>query len=354
MILMIINKKLSELGKINLLSISFIVPTFNSGKVLDKCLNSIVKQNYPKELIEILIIDGGSIDDTIEIAKKYTKKIYKNPLKTGEAGKAVGVKKAKSDLIALIDSDNILPDENWLKEMVVPFEKLEIIGSEPWKFSYREKDGFIDRYCALMGMNDPLCYSLRNYDRLNILTGKWTGLNVEQEDCGSWINVTIKPKFIPTIGANGTIFRKKILLESGLISDYFFDVDIIARLADKKPVSFAKVKSGIIHLYCGNSIKKFIHKQRRRIRDYLYYKKSWERSYPWLEQSNLGIIKFIISSITLFPLIYQMFKGYYKKTDCAWLFHPLACILTLFIYSFIKFSSFFSVKELSREKWVKY
>ncbi len=42
-------------------------------------------------------------------------------LKTGEAGKAVGMKQARGEIIALIDSDNILPSRDWLSFMVEPF-----------------------------------------------------------------------------------------------------------------------------------------------------------------------------------------------------------------------------------------
>ncbi len=97
-------------------SISIITPTYNSAKTLASCLESIKNQDYWGE-IEIIIADGGSTDRTLEIAQKYTDKIYPNPLKTGEAGKAAGVKHAKNEIIALIDSDNILPSRDWLSRM---------------------------------------------------------------------------------------------------------------------------------------------------------------------------------------------------------------------------------------------
>lgn len=65
-----------------------------------------------------------------------------NPLKTGEAGKAAGLKHAKNDIIAFIDSDNILPDKDWLKRMVEPFDDPEIIASEPIEYTYRASDGY--------------------------------------------------------------------------------------------------------------------------------------------------------------------------------------------------------------------
>jgi len=109
--------------------ISIVIPTYNSSKTLPQCLESIKNQDYQGR-VEIIIADGGSMDGTLEIARKYTDKIYPNPLKTGEAGKAVGVKQAKGESIALIDSDNILPSGDWLSFMVEPFQNSEIAGSE--------------------------------------------------------------------------------------------------------------------------------------------------------------------------------------------------------------------------------
>jgi glycosyltransferase involved in cell wall biosynthesis len=332
-------------------SISILIPTLNAASVLEECLKSIATQDYPRKKIEIIIADGGSTDKTLEIAKKYGVKIYRNPLKTGEAGKAVALKKAKNELVALIDSDNVLPDKNWFKEMVEPFSDPEIIGSEPWKFTYRKQDGFIDRYCALLGINDPLCHFLGNYDRLNKLTGKWTNLPVEQEDKVRWLKVTLKPGAIPTIGANGTVLRREVLVKSGLVGDYLFDINIIARLANKKPVKFAKVKTGIIHLYCGSDIEKFIRKQKRRIKDYLYYQKIGVRKYPWHQRNKIGLLKFVFSCVTILPLLYQTVKGYFKKPDFAWLFHPLACWITEWVYGIEVIVGMFSTTELSRKSW---
>lgn len=335
-------------------SISVLIPTLNAASVLNECLKTVTQQDYPEYLVEIIVADGGSMDGTLNIAEKYGAKIHKNPLKTGEAGKAVALRHAQGELVVLIDSDNILPDKNWLRQMVEPFLDAEIVGSEPWEFTWRRTDGFIDRYCALFGMNDPICYFLGNYDRRNILSGKWTGLPVGQEDKRGWIKVTLKPDVLPTIGANGAIFRRLNLVR-GLTSqgnqDYLFDIDIIASLAAKKPVKFAKVKTGIVHLYCGSDIGKFVRKQKRRIRDYLYYQKIGVRNYPWQKQNKSGFLKFILACITIWPLVYQAAKGYFKKPDLAWFFHPLACWCTLFIYGWIRLTAVGKVEQMERDKW---
>lgn len=53
--------------------VSIIIVTYNAGKTLQKCLDSIFQQSYP--LLEIVIIDGASNDDTIEIIKNNSEKI---------------------------------------------------------------------------------------------------------------------------------------------------------------------------------------------------------------------------------------------------------------------------------------
>jgi len=338
-------------------SISVLMPTLNAERHLDRCLSSIRGQNYPRWKVEIVVSDGGSEDRTLAICNKFRARAYHNPLKTAEAGKAVALQHAKNDLVALIDSDNILPDKNWFRRMVEPFLNEEVVGSEPWEYVYRAKDGFIDRYCAMLGMNDPLCYFLGNYDRQCLLSKKWTNLKIKSLDKGNWLKMSLTPPAIPTIGANGTIFRRKFLSESGLIGKYLFDIDVLAALAERKPVSFAKVKTGIVHLYCGSDIKKFIRKQTRRIKDFLYYQKIGARRYPWGKQNKVGIVKFVLSCVTILPLVFQAIKGYLRKKDRAWFFHPLACWLTLFIYSIekiknglkniLKIGSF----QMNREKW---
>jgi len=331
--------------------ISVLLPTLNSEKVIGGCLESIFNQDYPKDKLEIIVADGGSTDRTLEIAKKFKAKIFPNPLKTGEAGKMVALRQAKGQLVALIDSDNILSGRDWLKRMVVPFSDEEVLGSEPWKYTYREKDGFIDRYCALVGMNDPICNFLGNYDRYNLLTRNWTGLPVKQVEKRGWIKVVLQPGLVPTIGANGTIFRRKLLVEVCLKKNYFFDIDVLSKIIEERPVSFAKVKIGIVHLFCGNDVKKFCRKQKRRIKDYFFYQRGGLRAYPWQSQYRLGILKFTFFCLLIFPLWAQAIKGYFRKKDKAWFFHPIACWITLIIYGFGVISGLFFPKAQDRKNW---
>lgn len=62
--------------------ISVVTPTYNSGKTLAECLRSVREQNYPQEKIEIILGDGGSTDNTFDIARQYNAKVISIPPKT--------------------------------------------------------------------------------------------------------------------------------------------------------------------------------------------------------------------------------------------------------------------------------
>lgn len=334
-------------------SISIVTPTLNSKKTIKSCLDSISNQDYPKDKVEIIIADGGSTDTTLDIIKAFglkNLKILPNALRTGEAGKAVGAKAAIGEIVAFIDSDNILPAINCLKIMVEPFADPEIIASEPVEYTYRKTDNYLTRYCALMGMNDPLCFFLGNYDRYNTITGKWTGLLHVEEDKGNYLKIELYKGRLPTIGANGFLIRKNILTQYA-IGDYLFDIDVIADVLNRaNRVKIAKVKAGIIHIFAGG-MKDFMRKQSRRIIDYNYYKKLGLRKYQWREAGARGIVKFIVYNILIIPLILQSVRGWTRKKDGVWFFHTPACLLTLFVYSYSSILNFFTSKPLSRDKW---
>lgn len=345
--------------------VSFVVPTLNSARTLGECLDAILAQNRPRTEYEIVIADAGSSDATLEIARaKGVDQIVPNPLKTGEAGKAAGTAAAKGELIALVDSDNILPDADWLTKMMAPFEDPSIFASEPIAYSARPTDPALTRYFAALGMNDPICLFVGNYDRLSAVTGKWTGLDVPAEDKGGYLKLDLKGRVMPTIGANGTMFRRTIL-DQVTWQPYFFDIDVAAEGVAKGCGSIAKVKTSIIHLYCAR-LGDFARKQQRRIRDFLFFAKAKQRTYPWQAQRKTGIILFVLATVTVLPLLVQMllmlcprsavkraFSGSEVRVLWPVFYHVPVCWITLWVYAWGVLGKLIGIKPtmVDRTKW---
>lgn len=138
--------------------VSVVMPAFNEEKYIERALKSVRDLNYPKELIEIIVVDNGSTDRTVEIAKKYADEVLIHPdVKVG-AVRNCGVKIAKGDVIAFIDSD-CLPAENWLKDSLAYMRKnscdavggIYLLRPDPtwvesaWLINPKPKDGLTNR-----------------------------------------------------------------------------------------------------------------------------------------------------------------------------------------------------------------
>lgn len=314
--------------------VSIIIPTLNSSGTLSKCLESILWQDYPREKLEIIIVDGGSVDKTVEIARKLgMDKILLNKLRTGEAGKALGIRHSHHEIIAFIDSDNILDRPNWLKDMIKPFADLEIVISEALYWTYDRVLEIPNRYSALSGVNDPFSLFLGNYGRFSYLTGRWTDIPLRQAKKDGYLKVEVHRglKMLPTLGANGCLV-KRTAFDNDYADDYFFDVDFVYRLLAKGCLRFARVKVGVTHCYAKNT-SQFILKTIRRIRDYFIYSKKGLRMYPYEKIPRSQILKFLLYTITLFPLLLQIKEGNSRRQDVAWLFHVPACWITMLTYA---------------------
>lgn len=105
--------------------ISIIIPTLNEEKNLPRLLSSLHLLDYPQKNLEIIIVDGGSTDQTVVIAQKFGARVLNNPLKIRGAGCKIGIEKARHSLVAFTDADCVVP-KNWLSKLSQYFDRPEI------------------------------------------------------------------------------------------------------------------------------------------------------------------------------------------------------------------------------------
>lgn len=102
------------------LFISIIVPCRNEKNYIQRFLDSVILQNYPKDHMELLIADGSSEDGTRDIILEYIKKypfirLIDNPQKYTPFGLNLAIKEAKGDIILRLDSHAMYPQDYVLK-----------------------------------------------------------------------------------------------------------------------------------------------------------------------------------------------------------------------------------------------
>ncbi len=115
--------------------VSVIIPVYNGSKTLKQCLGSVLSQTYNN--YEIIVVNNNSADDTEAIIKefrarseriKYTFEGYRSR----GAARNAGIKMANGEIIAMTDSDCIVP-ANWLSELIKPIvsgDEMAVMGSE--------------------------------------------------------------------------------------------------------------------------------------------------------------------------------------------------------------------------------
>ena len=111
------------------LAISVIIPVYNDQCGLKDTLNSLVKQDFPKENCEIIIVDNSSIDNTLNIAKEFSREyprlvriLVEDCIQSSYAARNKGIKASKGSIIAFIDADMSV-DKDWLTRIVNSLEK---------------------------------------------------------------------------------------------------------------------------------------------------------------------------------------------------------------------------------------
>jgi cellulose synthase/poly-beta-1,6-N-acetylglucosamine synthase-like glycosyltransferase len=130
--------------------ITVIIPARNEEKNIQACLDSLCKQDFPKELLEIIVADDHSTDITAAIVKRYSdqgisllsleKEMSGVDARGGskKAALAAGIKKASGTLIITTDADCIFPQQ-WLSTLVAFYEvNKPVFIAAPVKFSQEQ------------------------------------------------------------------------------------------------------------------------------------------------------------------------------------------------------------------------
>lgn len=96
---------------------SVVIPMYNAENTIQLCLQSIKSTEYPSDKLEIIVVNDGSTDRSVELTEKFEVKLIQNNGNTIASVRNTGAKIAKGEIIGFIDSDCVI-DRMWMKNAV--------------------------------------------------------------------------------------------------------------------------------------------------------------------------------------------------------------------------------------------
>lgn len=136
--------------------ISIIVPVFNGERFIGTCIESINKLNYPKDNFEVIVVDNGSSDRSIDTIRNFQNnsdidiKLYVEKGKGAYRARNLGVKNAKGDIIVFTDADCIV-NCNWLANIVSYFSD-KTVGGVAGEIFPQKGNSLVERYAVSIEM----------------------------------------------------------------------------------------------------------------------------------------------------------------------------------------------------------
>lgn len=265
-------------------SVTITVPAYNEENTVAKTIKSLLEIDYPKEKLEIIVVDDGSTDRTYKIAKRFEKngvKVFTKP-NTGKGNSLnFALEEAKGEFFGALDADSFAT-KGCLKKMIAYFENSRVMAVTPSLKIYNPK-GFLQRIQSVE-------YLVGVYMR------KIFGM------IGS-IHVTPGPL---------TIYRKSFFDKYGGYdgSNITEDIEIALRIQSKRFLIENAVDANVYTVGPDNFSD--LTKQRRRwylgfINNVQKYKKLFHPSY-----GNLGLFilpgSFISVILAIFVCVYTIYK----------------------------------------------
>ena len=105
--------------------VSVVIPTFREEKYIGGLLSTLAKVDYP---LEVIVVDGGSPDETVEVARCFTDKVYRIHERGIAKARNYGAYQSTGDIIVFLDAD-VMPPLDFVKKILDVFRDSRTVGA---------------------------------------------------------------------------------------------------------------------------------------------------------------------------------------------------------------------------------
>ena len=320
---------LSKLPKI-----SYCVFTYNEEKNIEGSLTSIFAQDYPKERLEVIVVDDNSTDKTLEIVKKFPVKILHNGKRDGDLSATIGFNNATGDYFTAVGADMQFRGNDWFKQMVKPLMENPDMPAAVTKFYSHPKDSLVTKYLNLDPIQRDLVYQTFSIGFDEVKKEKKNGYYICQ-----YSEDRIPPQ---THG----LYRVSIMRNIVEKQKIYYDMGNLILLVKEGYTKFGYVPSAGYYHFHADNLKHLLGKRMRNInRSYLKYGtqvSTQDSHFKWVDLSSfkdvVKIILLVICANLFFPIFFMsLYKGLRHKSWLYLLEAPVTLALVdTILFAFLK------------------
>lgn len=313
-------------------TISISLPTYNEEKNIRSCLQSLQDLDYPKSKLEVLVIDGGSDDNTVKIAREFSfVKIIKNPKRDTHIAKMLGLINSKGKFWMYYDAD-LKPNGNDLvKKLIKPLLEDKNIAASYTGYVHHDGDSWIENYINLDSIGRDTVFA-------------WFTPSVEST-ITKWKNGYAVCKYerdkIPPQGL--CLFRRDLLIKLVGKNERFRELDTLSELVRSGHDKFAYVpKPGFYHRHPQNISELRKKRMRNATKNYIPGSREGYIKYKWFNlEKPKDVIKMILLIIYAFSIMGPFLGGIYlslKKKNIFGMveFYYVPIVVESYLEAFIR------------------
>jgi glycosyltransferase involved in cell wall biosynthesis len=306
-------------------SFTFILPVLNAaGPSFERALTSIRDQHYPKELVELIVADGGSADSTAADAERYGARVIPNPNRLAEWGVKEGMLVAQGAIAVVFAADNELVGPDWLRTLAAMFGADEQLFAVYGRLVSGRDDPPLNKYVELI-QSEPMNWFLnRNLE---------TYLAAHPPGKDGYATFDIDPARPLIWGANGLALRREWALPPWQRAGYVADVDAFHAAVRAGHTRVAYTPRSYCFHHQVATLGDLRRKWRRNAKQHLIGQAN-DRDLDWVLVPGFrrrALLWVVYSLIPVFSTVDAVRRAV-RDRSIYWLYHPVATFLQALTY----------------------
>lgn len=198
-------------------TVSILIPAYNAERWVGSALQSALDQSWPK--IEIIVVDDGSTDQTLAVAKRYESekvKVMRQENRGAAAARNTALREAQGDFLQYLDADDLLSADKIPEQLILLRENPNYlsVSSAVYFFDGQDPDSGLEERSGAVDTDDPVQWLMQllgsDGPTRTVPPGAWLTPRLVAERAGPWDDSVRSPD------DDGEYFARVVLASHGI------------------------------------------------------------------------------------------------------------------------------------------